>query len=61
MKNKSIKVNISIFLGNFYGKHDAYAGAVFSVNGLSPAIKANSGGNTQPMVVVKYDRTEKIG
>lgn len=43
----------SIFIGNIYGHKDAYAGAVFSVQGLCPAIKANSGGNTQPMIVMR--------
>ena len=43
----------SIFIGNIYGHKDAYAGAVFGVQGLCPAIKANSGGNTQPIIVVR--------
>ena len=59
MKNTSCN---SIFLGNIYnGKHDGYAGAVFSVNGICPTIKANSGGNSQPIVVIKYEyRDNKI-
>lgn len=56
------KNNSSIFIGNIYPKHhDGYAGAVFSVNGQCPAIKANSGGNSQPMIVVRYEyRDNKI-
>ena len=52
----------SIFLGNIYpGHHDGYAGAVFAVNGMCPAIKANSGGNSQPIIVVKYEeRNNKV-
>lgn len=41
-----------IFIGNIYGSKDGYAGAVFSVAGVCPTIKANSGGNSQPMIVV---------
>lgn len=52
--------NNAIFIGNIYGSKDGYAGAVFSINGPCPTIKANSGGNSQPMIVVRYDRTNKI-
>lgn len=44
--------NSGIFIGNIYGSKDGYAGAVFSVSGVCPTIKANSGGNSQPLVVV---------
>ena len=53
LKSETSKPISSIFIGNIYGHKDAYAGAVFAVYGLCPAIKANSGGNTQPMIVVK--------
>lgn len=44
-----------IWLGNIYGNYSTgYAGTVFGVNGICQTIKANSGGNTQPNVVVKY-------
>ena len=44
-----------IWLGNIYGNYSTgYAGTVFGVNGVCQTIKANSGGNTQPNVVVKY-------
>jgi len=50
----------SIFIGNIYGHKDAYAGAVFGVQGLCPAIKANSGGNTQPIIVVKDNGNKSV-
>lgn len=50
----------SIFIGNIYGHKDAYAGAVFGVQGLCPAIKANSGGNTQPMIVVRDNDNKPV-
>lgn len=58
---KTINLTSSIFIGNIYGHKDAYAGAVFGVQGLCPAIKANSGGNTQPIIVVRdNERTNQI-
>lgn len=54
MKNLKLMEKISsIFIGNIYGHKDAYAGAVFSVQGMCPAIKANSGGNREPIVIIK--------
>lgn len=40
-------------LGNIYGFDGGnYAGNVYEKEGLCPAIRANSGGNTQPMIIV---------
>lgn len=49
------KINSDIvWLGNIYGNFSTgYAGTVFGVNGVSQTIKANSGGNSQPNIVVK--------
>lgn len=57
---KTINLASSIFIGNIYGHKDAYAGAVFGVQGLCPAIKANSGGNTQPMIVVRNNDNKPV-
>lgn len=43
-----------IWLGNIYGNYSTgYAGTIFGVNGICQTIKANSGGNTQPNIIVK--------
>lgn len=40
-------------IGNIYGFDGGnYAGNVCEKDGLCPAIRANSGGNTQPMIIV---------
>ncbi|MBD5464079.1 MAG: hypothetical protein HDR24_13675 [Lachnospiraceae bacterium] len=40
-------------IGNIYGFDGGnYAGNVYEKEGLCPAIRANSGGNTQPMIIV---------
>jgi hypothetical protein len=40
-------------IGNIYGFDGGnYAGNVYAKDGLCPAIRANSGGNTQPMIIV---------
>lgn len=40
-------------IGNIYGFNGGnYAGNVYAKDGLCPAIRANSGGNTQPMIIV---------
>jgi len=43
----------SIYLGNIYKSKDGYAGAVFAINAPCPTIKANSGGNSQPMFITR--------
>lgn len=51
MKNDSDGI---IWLGNIYGDFSTgYAGTVFGVNGLCQSIKANSGGNSQPNIIMK--------
>lgn len=41
-------------IGNIYGFDGGnYAGNVYEKDGLCPAIRANSGGNTQPMIIVR--------
>lgn len=40
-------------IGNIYGFDGGnYAGNVYDKDGLCPAIRANSGGNTQPMIII---------
>ncbi len=40
-------------IGNIYGFEGGnYAGNVYGKEGLCPTIRANSGGNTQPMIIV---------
>lgn len=40
-------------IGNIYGFDGGnYAGNVYDKDGISPTIRANSGGNTQPMIIV---------
>ena len=40
-------------IGNIYGFDGGnYAGNVYEKEGLCPTIRANSGGNTQPMIIV---------
>ncbi|MDE5938488.1 MAG: hypothetical protein K2H37_05365 [Lachnospiraceae bacterium] len=40
-------------IGNIYGFDGGnYAGNVYAKDGLCPVIRANSGGNTQPMIIV---------
>lgn len=34
----------SIFLGNYYGRHDGYDGSVFSIYGICKTITATKGG-----------------
>jgi len=45
------------YLGNLYGEHihSGYAGAVFDGGGYCPTITAISGGNRQPMIVVRNE------
>lgn len=48
VKNMEVKQ-----IGNIYGFDGGnYAGNVYDKNGLCPAIRANSGGNTQPMIIM---------
>lgn len=49
-------------IGNIYGFDGGnYAGNVYEKNGLCPAIRANSGGNTQPMIIVTAPLTVAVG
>lgn len=49
-----------IYLGNIHGDHihDGYAGAVFDIEGLAPALTTCQGGGREPHIVV-YDRTKR--
>jgi len=54
--------NIVVKLGNVYGDYSGmdYAGNVWSINGISPALKTMQGGGTQPMIIVKrIDKNDK--
>jgi len=43
-------------IGNIYGFDGGnYAGNVYDTNSLSPTLRANSGGNTQPMIIENSD------
>lgn len=53
--------NKKIYLGNIHGKHihDGYAGAVFDIKGLAPALTTCQGGGREPHVVVLYEIDEQ--
>ena len=43
------------WIGNIYGCGSGYAGNVWGVDGLSPALMTMGGGNRQPMVIENYE------
>ena len=49
-----MNTNNKIYLGNIHGSHihDGYAGAVFDIRGLAPALTTCQGGGREPHVVV---------
>ena len=49
-----------IYLGNIHGDHihDGYAGAVFDIEGLAPALTTCQGGGREPHIIV-YERTKR--
>lgn len=49
-----INTNNKIYLGNIHGLHihDGYAGAVFDIRGLAPALTTCQGGGREPHVIV---------
>ena len=51
--NNIEQTNNAIYLGNIHGNHihDGYAGAVFSIIGLSPALTTCQGGGRQPHII----------
>lgn len=53
--------NNAIFIGNLNGEkfHDGYAGAVFSINGLSPNITTCQGGGRQPHILIMEKDDDK--
>ena len=52
--------NNKIYLGNIHGSHihDGYAGAVFDIRGLAPALTTCQGGGREPHIVV-YDGEQR--
>ena len=50
----NIDTNQKIYLGNIHGEHihDGYAGAVFDIRGLAPALTTCQGGGREPHVIV---------
>ena len=46
--------NNKIYLGNIHGPHchDGYAGAVFDIRGVAPALTTCQGGGREPHIVV---------
>ena len=50
----NVETNNKIYLGNIYGDHihDGYAGAVFDIRGLAPALTTCQGGGREPHIVV---------
>ena len=42
--NQILDYQNSIFLGNYYGRHDGYDGSVFSIYGICKTITATKGG-----------------
>ena len=55
----NIDTNQKIYLGNIHGEHihDGYAGAVFDIHGLAPALTTCQGGGREPHVIV-FERDE---
>ena len=58
MNEISSNTNRKIYLGNIHGKHihDGYAGAVFDIRGLSPALTTCQGGGREPHILVNETR-----
>ena len=56
---ENLDTNQKIYLGNIHGSHihDGYAGAVFDIRGLSPALTTCQGGGREPHVVI-YERNK---
>ena len=51
-----------IKLGNIYGFTGGnFAGNVYSIKGIAPALKTMQGGNRQPLIVVKSKKQIPIG
>ena len=49
------------FIGSIYDKGPGLAGAVFDINYLAPTLTCMTGGNREPLVVVKEnDRRDNI-
>lgn len=53
----NLETDQKIYLGNIHGNHihDGYAGAVFDIRGLAPALTTCQGGGREPHIVV-YER-----
>ena len=51
----NMNTNTKIYLGNIHGHHihDGYAGAVFDIRGLAPALTTCQGGGREPHIVVE--------
>lgn len=51
----NVETNNKIYLGNIHGDHihDGYAGAVFDIRGLAPALTTCQGGGREPHIVVQ--------
>lgn len=51
----NVETNNKIYLGNIHGEHihDGYAGAVFDIRGLAPALTTCQGGGREPHIVVQ--------
>ncbi len=57
---KNIDTNTKIYLGNIHGTHihDGYAGAVFDIRGVAPALTTCQGGGREPHIII-YDRKQR--
>jgi hypothetical protein len=59
------KINMDYIIGvriiyNLYGYYGGkMAGSVFDTNGLSPSLTTMQGGGRQPMIVEKYESSDK--
>lgn len=53
--NKISDYENSIFLGNYYGRHDGYDGSVFSIYGVCKTITATKGGIADILVEVENE------
>lgn len=46
---------VAIFLGSLYGNGTGFAGCVYSLKGICPALTTMQGGGREPHILVKND------
>ena len=57
LRDGIVSTDTYMYLGNIHGTHihDGYAGAVFDIQGVSPALTTCQGGGRQPHIII-YER-----